>query len=410
MAEIDARIPMGYRPAKFELPSEVALRHANLANVGNRNVLQNQEIRYNNMQHEESILAQDRRARVEKIVRSGLPKQDVIAAVGLIDPEIAAKMQKSSDDQETAEQNKVKAQLEMKQKSEADHGRALASLWQYKDPEQRKAAWPSLRARYTVDEFYTKNPIGKQILEQIPTEYPGDDAARQMTAMYAPDLLSKLEEGARAEETARRAQDTADANAKHAEAAIDAANTRNADNIKSREKIAGMPARTSGGGSGKPGGLTPYQVEQASKKHDDLQTKEQALWAQVTALSEIVNTPYADLPTAVDDDGKVTGKAGTEYRYYIDPKNSKDITVYSSARMAELKSRIASLKGQAKSLAMQQKSLRQRHGFDDGEAAPEAETGSKSTYTEAEVRQRARASGRDENAAVQAARAAKLIQ
>jgi len=375
---VDARIPLSFQPAQFELPSEIVTRHQSLANLGQRNQIQGQQIRANTMDEEERIMMREQARQAQALMADPniTPEEKVKRAYG-INPALGEKLEKTLRDRTTFEQSQQDRQVKIGEQFNSVVGPEIAGLLEVedaKDPQKQADAYKTSLARLGVHPWIKNTKEGQEFYNSLPKESPGADGVRQFAARYSPTLYQQFNQRKINADRERRVSDDAEARRLREKAKSEreasegevnpvtgmtrkekvAAAQKELDR-KSREKV-----RAGGGGGGK-GGLTPYQVEQASRKHDDLQTKEQVLWAQVEELGEIVNTPIENFD--VNEKGE---------KLYIDPKHPNLPTVYSAARMGELKSRIASLKGQAKALAAQQKAIRQRHGFDEGDAAPEA--------------------------------------
>jgi len=150
---------------KWEMPSEVAARHMNLANVGQRQTLQAQAIR----QHEETReRAQKAREILGAAAAGRLSPDETYAALVPVDPALAQGVREHAQ----AQQEKIQ---KFNQALENDLGNGFAAIVAEPNRTKWPGLWKGLRARKTVNPLYTGSPEGQAFLKNYPEEMPPEE-------------------------------------------------------------------------------------------------------------------------------------------------------------------------------------------------------------------------------------------
>ena len=402
--------PNAFRPAVFQSPVDIQARRMSLTNMGQQQTLQAQAIRENEMAYREKRDAEGRMLAVRQILAESPDWETALPKIKVADPYNYSKFQEAAIAQTKAKEEEQKAQYELGQKIKGDIGKGAAAVLSNKDPDKIVAAYKGWRAGLTVDPFYINHPTGKQVLASIPQDVTPDQI-RQLARQYAPDIVSKMEadeikaavERDRAErERLRRPNVTASLEtglmpqqaAQSAAAMARLAETRQ----RNKDLAAAAMERNAIAREKKTEKDQTSRLDRIQREFDKFDGDEQKWHAERERLGDLLaakDPVYNRLsPNEPGEEVMWRGRI-----VQMDPvlraeiQRNFDKATKETERLADLKARKLAEMGKGETTAV-----------------PATQAAKPQTYTEADVRKRAKAKGLDENAAVAAARNAGLIR
>lgn len=407
---IDANIPLSFRPAQFETPSEVQGRRLTLANLGQRQVLQDQAIRENEMQYRDMLDKQARARAVREVFMSEPDPAKALPKIYAIDPAAGQAFSDHLNKREKEIREQQQQEFDFGQKIQTAIGNELAGIVTEPD----RAKWPTLyksaRARLTVNPVFSQTDAGKKLLSTIPTEMPSEEQlisqARQnpQTAQLIENVLKSQQEAAERrqyggrtakeqdeldyrklnlEQQRQNAEATREATAEYRKGLKDQADERNR---IARERLEKDKAK-----QGKKDQTA--RMDRLQREFDAFDGQEQKWHGIRQNLGNIL---------AANNDSEIIWNNRVEV---MTPTLRQKIQQDFDHATAETQ-RLYALK--ARKMEEMGKTPEGAAPPAQPQAKPPAKQGQ--TFTEAEVRSRARAAGRDENAAVAMARQRGLIK
>jgi len=439
---IDSSIYQHVVLPKWEMPSEVAARHLTLASIGQRQVMQTQAIRDHEMAYRQRMEKEQRAAAVRQMVAEARGDPDLIlAGFWRLDPENAPEVERSISASKAAKQRAEREKYDFEQKVEDDIANGVASVAAEPNTAKRPNIWKSWYAGLTVKPYF-QTPEGKGRLASISADMPADE---EVTAMASKSpavrlILENIQRGrtreAREAADARHKADEADATAPDPETGLTPYQQTQVDAEAARLAQAKVRDSRPRGTAGGTGALALRRIEDSEanrvKDEIDKKTKEfnrltietSKAWGKV---NHTMTLRKKGAPYPKDEDDTTLAGLETERRENAEDLERQKNEYYDDLVKLGAKKPIGPTRRPAPPATVPgMERLGPRPGVPGApiasdlraaapvaapaSRAPAAQTAKPQTYTEADVRKRAKARGLDENAAVSAARNAGLIR
>jgi len=445
---LDPSIYRNIKPLKWEMPSEAAARHANLANIGQRQVMQSQAIRQHELAYRQNLETQERARRVREIMMSPGDPELKLAELWKVDPAAARVTEDHLTEQKQKAQALRDAKIAARDKIERMVAGNIVPLLGSADVETLNKGLAGARARFAADKLVGQDPDAQEFVNQIPREFKSVEDYRNWLGGISPEVVRAHDEGtfrvtrearAAAEEVRRKAEFEATLPGKKVnaegltpqQAATEATRTTAQTETERHNRAMENRPRGTAGGTGalalrriedSEANRVKDEIDKKTKEFNRLTIETSKAWGKVNHAMALrkKGPPYPK----DEDDATLAGLEAERRENAEDLERQKNEYYDDLVKLGAKKPMGPTRRPAPPANVPGMERLGPRPGVPGApiapdlravpvsqtKAAPVSQAPVPQTYTEVDVRKRAKAKGLDENAAVTAARNAGLIR